>query len=364
MKTGIVERILNRTRPAFEGSGKLSALHPVYQAADNFFFASRAETSFTPYGRDPLDVKRYMSLVIVALFPSFVASVYFFGLRVLLMIFVSYLVGGTIEVLFSIIRKDEINEGFLVTGFIFPLILPPALPLWMVAVGMAFGVIVGKEVFGGTGRNVFNPALVGRCFLALGYPVAMTKAWISPNPGPGLNLFANFSLFAPQNVTTATPLVIAKHGHLSPLSDLFIGRASGSAGETSAIAILAGGLFLLGVGAANWRTVAGTLASFVGLNVLLRIAAPAHTMPVLFNLLSGGLLFGAFFMATDPVTSPVTQWGKWIYGIIIGTATILIRSFSVYVEGVMFAILLGNITAPLIDQIVIAYRSRGYRNDV
>jgi len=360
----LIARMLENARPRFERPGKLAAFHPVYQAADNFFFSAPDQTAYAPFGRDALDVKRYMSLVIVALFPCFAAGVYFFGLRVLLMMLVAYAAGGAVEVLFSIIRKEEINEGFLVTGFIFPLILPPGLPLWMVAAGMIFGVLIGKEVFGGTGRNLFNPALIGRCFLALSYPGAMTKTWLPPAEGVGGNVFANLSLFTPANVTSATPLVMAKSGHLSSLHHLFIGRVAGSAGETSAVAILVGGAFLLLVGVANWRTVVGALASFVGLNVLLRAAAPAHTMPVLFNLLSGGLLFGAFFMATDPVTSPVTQWGKWAYGILIGVATILIRTFSAYVEGIMFAILLGNIAAPLIDQTVIRYRSRGYRGDI
>jgi Na(+)-translocating NADH:ubiquinone oxidoreductase B subunit len=360
----LIARMLENARPRFEGSGKYAAFHPVYRAADNFFFAARDVTAYAPFGRDPLDVKRYMSLVIVALFPCFAAGVYFFGLRVLLMMLVAYAAGGAVEVLFSIVRKDEINEGFLVTGFIFPLILPPGLPLWMVAVGMIFGVLVGKEVFGGTGRNLFNPALIGRCFLALSYPGAMTKTWLPAARGFGGGVFANLSLFTPDNVTSATPLVMAKSGHLSSLHQLFVGRVAGSAGETSAVAIVIGGAFLLLVGVANWRTVVGVLVSFVGLNALLLAAAPAHTMPVVFNLLSGGLLFGAFFMATDPVTSPVTQWGKWSYGILIGVATILIRTFSVYVEGVMFAILLGNIAAPLIDQTVIRYRSRGYRNNV
>ncbi len=359
----IVEHILEKMRPMFEGGGRLSIWHPVFRAADNFFFSSTDRTENAPYGRDPLDIKRYMSLVIVALFPCLFASMYFFGLRVLLMLLVSYIAGGTIEVLFAVIRKEEINEGFLVTGFIFPLILPPGLPLWMVAIGIVFGALVGKEVFGGTGRNPFNPALVGRCFLALGYPAAMTGTWVEPSENILKNFFSNFSVSVPDAVTSATPLVLAKSGELSALRSLFYGQVAGSAGETSALAILLGGAFLLLTNIANWRTVVGVLASFITLGYILRLALPERVAPLLFNLLSGGILFGAFFMATDPVTSPITQWGKWAYGILIGSLTILIRCFSGYVEGVMFAILLGNICAPLIDEAVIRIRVRRYRRE-
>ncbi|MFH1006147.1 MAG: RnfABCDGE type electron transport complex subunit D [Candidatus Latescibacterota bacterium] len=354
----IVAGILEKMRPLFAEGGKLSRLHPAFDAADNALFSATVKTERAPFGRDPLDVKRFMFMVIVALLPCFAASVYFFGWRVLLMLLVSYMAGGAVEVLFAIVRKEEINEGFLVTGFIFPLILPPGLPLWMVAVGMAFGTLVGKEVFGGTGRNLFNPALVGRCFLAFGYPSAMTGTWLSPGAGGWGQLFAPFSVGVPDGVTSATPLVLAKGGTFVSTFDLFLGRIAGSAGETSALAILLGGLFLVLVGIANWRTVLGILASFVALGVLLHGVNPSAVNPVWFNLFSGGILFGAFFMATDPVTSPVTQSAKWAYGILIGVTSMLIRSFSGYVEGVMFAILLGNICAPLMDEAVIRFRVR------
>ena len=347
-------RFMDRLRPAFREDGRLRPLWPIFQALDNFLFASPETTIGAPYGRDPLDVKRVMSLAIVALMPCLLVSVYFFGVRVLLMVLVSYAAGGAVEVLFALVRKEEINEGFLVTGFIFPLVLPPALPLWLVAVGMVFGVLVGKEVFGGTGRNLFNPALVGRVFLALGYPAAMTSAWIEPGA------VGRFVDLVPDAVSRATPLVAAKGGEPAAGLDLFVGRVLGSAGETSAVAILIGGLFLLAVGIANWRTVVSILASFVGLTALLRLIAPGATGPIWFNLGAGGFLFGTFFMATDPVTGPVTTSGKWFYGVLIGAATILIRTYSGFVEGMMFAILLGNISAPLIDEAVVRLRSRRY----
>jgi len=356
----ILQRIMNRVRPQFEEGGRFARLHPVFQALDNFLFAAPLKPVVRPFARDPLDVKRYMSLVIVALLPCFIASVYFFGWRIILLLIVSYGVGAVVEVLFAVIRKEEVNEGFLVTGFIFPLILPPGLPLWIAALGILFGVLVGKEVFGGTGRNVFNPALVGRLFLALGYPAAMTSAWINPATGGWGRITMSIAAATGDAVTSATPLVAAKGGVLAAPFDLFVGRVLGSAGETSALAVLLGGVFLIVVGVASGRTVLGILISFVALNAALRAVNPAAVNPIWFNLLSGSLLFGTFFMATDPVSGPVTRSGKWAYGIVIGATTLLIRSFSGFVEGVMFAILLGNICAPLIDEVVIRAKIRRY----
>jgi Na(+)-translocating NADH:ubiquinone oxidoreductase B subunit len=358
-----LKSILEKLRPAFQEGGRLERLRPVFDALDHFLLAAAEKTSRAPFGRDPLDVKRFMSLVILALLPSFAAAVYFFGWRILLMLLVSYAAGGLVEVLFAVVRRHEINEGFLVTGFIFPLILPPGIPLWLVAIGVGFGVVIGKEIFGGTGRNLFNPALVGRVFLAIGYPAPLTSTWIQPLAGPWGRLLAPFGFRAPDAVSSATPLALAKGGALTGALDLFLGRAMGSAGETSALAILLGGLFLVLIGVASWRTVLAILASFAALAAVFHGLLPASVPPVWFQLLSGGLLFGAFFMATDPVSGPVTRTGKWAYGIIIGAATILIRSFTAFVEGVMFAILLGNIFAPLIDEAVIRLKARGYAHE-
>ena len=359
----IIATILEKTRPLFEEGGKLSRAHCIFQAGDAALFGSRDRTRNAPFGREALDVKRYMSMVIMALVPSLVAAVYFYGWRVLLMVLVSYVAGGIVEVLFAMVRKEEIYEGFLVTGFIFPLILPPATPLWLVAVGIVFGTLIGKEIFGGTGRNLFNAALVGRCFLALSYPSVMAEAWVAPARGGLGQLFAPGSLFGTEAITSATPLVLAKGGELAPTFDLFFGRVVGSAGETSALVILAGGIFLVLSGVASWRTVVSTLVSFIGMAWILQAVSPATASPVHFHLLAGGILFGAFFMATDPVTSPVTCAGKWVYGAIIGITTMLIRSFSGYVEGVTFAILLGNICAPLIDHAVIQAKVRRYARE-
>ena len=351
-------KILEKVSPAFEEGGRFSALKPVYEAMENFCFAPAKVTPFAPHIRDPLDIKRFMSMVIVALVPCLMTAFYFFGWRLVAMIIVSYAAGGAVEVIFAISRKESIQEGFLVTGMIFPLILPPMTPLWMVAIGVAFGVFVGKELFGGTGRNIFNPAIVGRCFLALAYPANMAGKYIGPGNGPWGRIFEYVRPSGVDAVSSATPLALAKQGDLAELSDMFLGSIGGSLGETSALAIIIGGVFLLLTGISNWRTVSGILASSALTAALLHHAEPEKFAPVLWHLCAGGLLFGAFFMATDPVSGPVTNAGKWIYGGIIGLITILIRNFTGYVEGVTFAILLGNIIAPILDEIVFKIRIR------
>jgi Na(+)-translocating NADH:ubiquinone oxidoreductase B subunit len=394
--------LLERFRPHFEEGGRLRAMKPVFDATDAFFFSPIARAPGAPHVRDPLDVKRFMSVVIVALLPCLFASVYFFGLRVLAMILVSYAAGGTVEVLFAVTRKEEINEGFLVTGMIFPLVLPPTVPLWMVGLGCAFGVLVGKELFGGTGRNLFNPALVGRCFLVLAYPTLMSACWISPGEGRlgRLGQYVEVTKFKkesgpityearvnfrevpaeriPDVVSKATPLVDMKaamkkdvegtraagqRGTAPGTLDLFLGRVAGCAGETSALAVILGGLFLLLTRVANWRTVAGSLGAFALLGLVLHALLPGRFAPLGPHLFAGGLLFGSFFMATDPVTCPVSNAGKWIYGALIGGITLLIRNLTGYMEGAMFAILLGNIVAPILDHVVVRIRLRRLRHE-
>lgn len=355
--------IFKKVRPHFEEGGKLHLGKSVFDAMENFFFAPSTITSVAPHVRDPLDIKRFMSMVIIALIPALAVSFYFFGLRFIAMIIVSYAAGGAVEVAFAVIRKEDIAEGFLVTGMIFPMILPPTLPLWMVGVGVAFGVFVGKELFGGTGRNVFNPAIVGRCFLALAYPAPMSGNWIKPGlqfPGRMLQYVTSSNIDA---VSSATPLVQAKQGTFVGLGDMLFGFTSGSIGETCAVAIILGGVFLLFTRIANWRTVVSSLLSAFVLAAILHSSDGDTFAPAMWHLCAGGLLFGVFFMATDPVTSPITNAGKWFYGTLIGVVTILIRNFTGYVEGVMFAILLGNIVAPILDEIVFAIRIRRLRDE-
>ncbi len=360
----MLKRSLEMVRPQFEKGGLLHKAYPLFEATENFFFGPSSRAAVAPFARDPLDLKRLMSMVIVALLPVVALAVYFFGLRVLAVILVSYAVGGVVEVVFAILRKEEINEGFLVTGLLFPLILPPGLPLWMVAVGVAFGVLVGKELFGGTGRNVFNPALVGRIFLALSYPAAMARdSWIKPAAEFPGRLLEYASVQTVDAVTSATPLGAARQGEMADLWSLLWGNVAGSIGETSALAIIAGGLLLIISRVASWRIVVGVLGSFLATEALLYMALGQSIPGPAWQLMAGGILFGAFFMATDPVTSPATSGGKWAYAVIIGVSTVLIRHLTGYVEGVMFAILLGNIAAPLLDAMALNLRLRRLANE-
>jgi len=358
-------KIIDAVRPTFEEGGKLRVFNPVFGALEHFFFAPGTRTMDAPHVRDPLDLKRLMSMVIVSLVPCILAAFYFFGWRFLAMVIVSYAAGLTVEALFAMVRKEGINEGFFVTGILWPLILPPNLPLWMVALGVAFGVFVGKELFGGTGRNLFNPALVGRCFLALAYPAKMAESYLEPSQSVFGCLPFHWipSASSVDAVSVATPLAGAKSGELASVAHMLLGSVSGSAGETSAVAIILGGTFLLLTRVANWRTVVSTLGSFVVLAGAIFYSHQQSLNLVIWHLFAGGLLFGTFFMATDPVTGPTTNAAKWFYGIVIGSTTVLIRNFTGYVEGVTFAILLGNIVAPILDEIVIGIRIRRLRGE-
>lgn len=349
----LVRRIIDKSYTRIEKSRFLRPFKPVLDTVDAALFGPVESVEERPYLRDYLDTKRLMFAVIIAAAPAAIASIYFYGWRAVAIILVSYICGGIAEVVFSIIRKEEITEGFLVTGLLFPLTLPPTIPLWMVAVGVVVGVILGKAVFGGTGKNVFNPALVGRVFLIITFPVAMTTSWAIPASGiPG-----GFARYAIDTVTSATPLTIFKStGELASYKDLFLGFVPGSLGETSKVLIILGGLFLMFTKIADWRIPAsyiGTVAlfSWIGSSFWPNLIAPP-----LFQVLSGGLLFGAMFMATDPVTCPTTSYARWIYGICLGVLTMVIRAFSGYVEGVMFSILFMNLFAPALDELVVTLR--------
>ncbi len=331
----------------------LGMFRPVLNAADEFFFGTDKLTRL-PHILDYMDMKRFMSLVVIALAPAAAAAVYFWGLRVIAMILVSYAAGGLAEVAFAITRKKEIHEGFLVTGLIFPLILPPTVPLWIVAVGAIFGVVFGKEVFGGTGRNIFNPAIVGRIFLSIAFPKIMTVYWQGPFTG-GLGGFAHFQNI--DAITSATPLGVFKsHGELASYMGLLFGQNAGCVGETFRVGLIAGGLFLVFTRIVDWRIPFAYLTTVFVSTLAFNHLFHLKLAPPIFQLLSGGLLFGAFFMATDPVTSPFTKQGRWIAGILLGVLTVLIRGISGYVEGVMFSILLVNVFAPLIDTLVLNVR--------
>ncbi len=322
----------------------LNKAEPLIEAVDAALFGTDETTRVTPHIIDSIDSKRYMSCAIAALVPASLASIYFFGLRAILIIAVSYTAGFFVEFMFAVIRKHKIHEGFLVTGLIFPLVLPPTTPLWVVAVGVMFGVLFGKEMFGGTGRNIFNPALVGRLFITIAFPVIMTTSWQMP--------FTDA-------ITSATPLAVYKTtGSMASISDLLVGHTAGSMGETCRIAVIIGGLFLIFTKAGNWRIPVTYISSVFVFAAVGNSFLPERIAPPVFQLLTGGLMFGAFFMATDPVTSPFTRTGKYSFGILCGILTVLIRSFSGYVEGVMFSIVIMNAFAPLIDHVVLALKYR------
>jgi RnfABCDGE-type electron transport complex D subunit len=336
--------------------GPLKRLQPVTEALDEALLGTDKTAKAAPFVSDGMDVKRLMTLVIVGLLPSTLAGIYFYGWYVAAMIATSYAVGGMIEVAFAMARRKPIHEGFLVTGLIFPLILPPTTPLWIVAVGVSFGVFFGKEVFGGTGRNIFNPALVGRLFISLAFPSHFATMWGKMHWG-GAGGFVKWTVDA---TTQATPLINFKGSHMltsDPLS-LLIGHAPGCVGETFRIGILLGGLFVILTRAGDWRVPVAYLGSVAASALVLHGIMPERVAPVWFQLLSGGLLFGAFFMANDPVTSPFTFTGRWLYGIMLGILTVLIRALSGLPESVMFAILLMNAVGPLLDKLVldIAFR--------
>lgn len=322
----------------------LNKFKPVLNALDAALFGTDRTTINAPHIVDNLDIKRYMSCVIIALLPATFASIYFYGWKAIQIIMVSYIAGGLVEVIFAIIRKKEIEEGFLVTGLIFPLVLPPTTPLWVVAVGCIFGVFFGKEVFGGTGRNIFNPALVGRLFITIAFPSIMTTSWLMP--------FTDA-------VTSATPLTVYKSMHtVTPYINLLLGNCAGSMGETFRLGIIIGGVFLMFTKVSNWRIPVSYIGSVLLFAFLGNSFFPAKVAPPVLQVLTGGLLFGAMFMATDPVTSPFTYPGKYIFGISCGILTVLIRSFSGYVEGVMFSIVIMNAFTPIIDHIILMIKYR------
>ena len=331
----LVKTILTR----LSETKQLRHFKTIFETLDGIIFGSREVTVGAPHIKDNIEIKRYMSFVIIALLPTTVASVVFYGWHAVFMILASYVAGGIVEVAFAVIRKKHIEEGFLVTGLIFPLVLPPTVPIWVAVVGISFGIFFGKEIFGGTGRNIFNPALVGRLFITIAFPQIMSASWLAP--------FTD-------TITSATPLGMMKAGgEAVPYLNLLLGTTTGSMGELFRIGIIAGGFFLMVSKVANWRVPIFYLGTVAVFSFLGNILSPGAIAPPLFQLLTGGLLFGAFFMATDPVTSPFTNQGKLLFGFLSGILTVLIRSFSGYTEGVMFSIIFMNALSPLLDHFVL-----------
>ena len=361
-----LRKFIDKIKPNFEEGGKLYCFHSFFDAMETFFYVPNKVTINGAHVRDAVDMKRNMIYVLIALIPCFLFGTWNIGyqhflshgevatlwqnfgyglMKILPLYIVSYVVGLGIEIIFAQVRKEEVNEGFFVTGFLIPLIMPADVPLWMLAIAVAFAVIIGKEVFGGSGMNVVNPALLARAFMFFSYPSQMSgdSIWIAEKADA---------------YSGATPLGTLLNGggveQLPSMMEMFIGTIPGSVGETSKIAILLGALFLIVTGVASLRIILSTFVGAAALGLLFT-ALGVSEVPFYYHYLMGGFMFGAIFMATDPVTAAQTNCGKIIYGFLIGAMAVLIRVANPgYPEGMMLAILLLNVFAPLIDYCVVA----------
>jgi NADH:ubiquinone oxidoreductase, B subunit len=370
------QHFFEKIAPLFEKGGKLEKLFPLYEAVATFAYSPRFVTARPSHVRDAIDLKRVMSIVWLAAFPAMFAGWYFigvqaakaqgiadpglianlwFGAKLHLPIYiVTFAVGIAWEILFCIVRKHEVSEGFFVTSILFSLTLPPTIPLWQVAVGITFGVVLGKEVFGGTGRNFVNPALAARAFLYFAYPAQISgdRVWVAVDGYSG-----------------ATALSQASAGGIDAVRanwswwDAFLGNMPGSVGEVSTLAILIGGAIILWAGVASWRIVVGVLAGATVTSLMFNLIGSEtnhmFAVPFWWHFVLGGFAFGTFFMATDPVTASVTNTGRYIFGALVGVMTILIRVVNpAFPEGIMLAILFANIFAHLIDYFVMSANAK------
>ena len=384
--------LLDSAAPHFEKGGRFEKMYPLYEALDTGLYSPPSVTNNTAHVRDGIDLKRIMITVWVCTFPAMFFGMYNLGLQANMAIAgdatliegwreclvqllgaghdagsiwdnivfgaayflpvyaVVFIVGGFWEVLFATVRGHEVNEGFFVTSVLFALILPPSIPLWQVALGITFGVVVGKEIFGGTGKNFLNPALTGRAFLFFAYPAQMS---------------GNAVWTAADGVSGATALGLANEGGIEKVlesgitwMDAFIGTIQGSVGETSTLAIFIGGAVLLVMGIASWRIVAGVMIGMIATSLLFNAIGsdtnPMFAMDWTWHLVLGGFAFGMIFMATDPVSASMTDFGKYFFGALIGFMVVMIRVINpAFPEGMMLAILFANLFAPLIDHFVV-----------
>ncbi|MCT4555559.1 MAG: NADH:ubiquinone reductase (Na(+)-transporting) subunit B [Pelagimonas sp.] len=385
-----LRNFFDRIEPNFTKGGKYEKLFPIYEMVESFLYTPKTVTTAAPHARSYVDMKRIMTYVVIATIPAILMGLYNVGLQTnmaiaehgaegwraailgalgigfnpmnplanilhgamyFLPIYITTLVvGGIWEVIFATVRGHEVNEGFLVTSMLFALILPPSAPLWQVALGISFGVVIGKEVFGGTGKNFLNPALTGRAFLYFAYPAQMSGDTIW-TPVDGFSGATSLSISASQGVDQ-----LAANG--ISWMNAFIGTVQGSIGETSALACFIGLGFLILTKIANWRLVVGCLAGMIGFSTLLNLIGsdsnPMFAMPWYWHLVTGGFAFGLAFMVTEPVSASHTNMGRYIYGALIGFMVVMIRVINpAFPEGMMLAILFGNVFAPLIDYFVV-----------
>ncbi|MFD1696203.1 NADH:ubiquinone reductase (Na(+)-transporting) subunit B [Roseibium aestuarii] len=388
-----LRNFFDRIEPHFEKGGKYERFFPLYEMVESFLYTPKTVTTAAPHVRSYIDMKRIMTYVVIATIPAILFGWYntgwqansaiallgesaqtgwrvgliqalgiglnpdsifacaFHGLLYFLPIYLTTLVvGGICEVIFATVRGHEVNEGFLVTSMLYTLIMPPSIPLWQVGLGIAFGVVIGKEVFGGTGKNFLNPALTGRAFLYFAYPAYMSgdSIW---TPVDGFSGATALSVSATDGYQALQAAGIT-------WSDAFFGFIQGCLGETSTLACLIGLAFLLATKIANWRLVIGCLAGMIGFSMLLNAVGsdsnPMFAMPWYWHLVVGGYAFGLAFMVTEPVSASHTNVGRYIYGALIGVMVVMIRVINpAFPEGMMLAILFGNVFAPLIDYFVI-----------
>ena len=373
-----IRNIVDKIKPTFSKGGKLGFLHSTFDAFETFLFVPNTTTQHGAHVRDCNDIKRTMITVVVALIPALLFGCYNTGIqvglegltafayglvRILPMIAVSYIVGLGIEFTVAQWRGHEVNEGFLVSGLLIPLVMPVSTPLWMVGIGTAFAVIFGKEIFGGTGMNVFNPAVLARAFVFFAYTPQMSGETV---------WYSTWKMFGATDAQTgATALEqLASTGEMQwSALDAFLGFIPGSFGETSTLAILIGGAILLFTGVASWKTMISVFVGGLGMAYLFDLcgvgAIGAQDVAPYMHLLVGGFAFGAVFMATDPVTSAQTSIGKYIVGFMTGAIAILIREVNpAYPEGMMLSILFMNALAPLVDYFVVEANIRRRKNRV
>ncbi|WP_353473987.1 NADH:ubiquinone reductase (Na(+)-transporting) subunit B [Salipiger sp. H15] len=385
-----LRNFFDRIEPQFLKGGRFEKYFPIYEMVESFIYTPKTVTTVAPHARSYIDMKRIMTYVVLATIPCVLFGMYNTGLQTNLAIaeygasgwraaiidglgigfnaanpianilhgllyflpiyIVTLVAGGIFEVIFAVIRRHEVNEGFLVTSMLYTLIMPATAPLWQVALGIIFGVVIGKEVFGGTGKNFLNPALVGRAFLYFAYPAQMSgdSVW---TPVDGFSGATALAIGASEGAAA-----LPQHG--ISWMDAFVGTIQGSFGETSTIACLLGLAFLLATKIANWRLIVGCLAGMIGFSSLLNVIGsdtnPMFAMPWYWHLVIGGYAFGLVFMVTEPVSASHTNVGRYIYGALIGFMVVMIRVINpAFPEGMMLAILFGNVFAPLIDYFVV-----------
>lgn len=371
---------MNKAKPHFEKGGKFERLYPVFEATDTILFSTDEITESGPHIRDSIDTKRIMILVVISLLPLYVFGALNVGFQnalalgiertgwqnfwvgfgsILPIIAVTFASGAFWELLFAVVRKHPVSEGFLVTCALIPLTMPPNIPLWQIAIATSFGIVIGKEIFGGVGMNIFNPALMARVFIFFTYPTKISgdKVWVA---GPdGYSGATALAVPASELNQQATQLLENVTQFDFSWWNLFWGWIPGSIGETNKFMILLAAIFLIYIKIINWRIVAGAVIGLVSTAVLTNLFSPfstntMFTIPPHYHLVMGSFLFGTVFMATEPVTGCHTNQGRWIYGIIFGALTVIIRSVNpAYPEGVMLSILFVNAFAALIDWFVI-----------